>query len=240
MYHIVAETDDFLLIDKMPGFAVHKDQEACGLAMKLKQDRGYAELMPVHRLDKVTSGLMLFAKNHPAASELSRQFSEHKVEKYYLALSDKKPKKKQGAVIGDMERARRSGWRLAKTRVRPAITQFFCTSVSPGLRLFLLKPLTGKTHQIRVTMKSIGAPILGDPLYHEKTDAEPDRTYLHAYSLSFWFREEFHRFKALPTEGEYFDQHCCELIEQRYAEPWALDWPKMNHHRPQSASAGEV
>ena len=95
MYRIVVETEDYVLIDKYPGYSVHKDQEDAGLAMQLKAERGYDELMPVHRLDKVTSGLMLFARHHAAASELSRAFSEHQVEKYYLALSDKKPKKKQ-------------------------------------------------------------------------------------------------------------------------------------------------
>ena len=111
MYRIVEENEEFVLIDKLPGFSVHKDQEDTGLTMQLKADRGYDELMPVHRLDKVTSGLMLFARNHAAASELSRAFSEHLVEKYYLALSDRKPKKKQGAIIGDMTRARRGAWR---------------------------------------------------------------------------------------------------------------------------------
>lgn len=239
MYSIIAETDDFLIIDKLPGFAVHKDQEDCGLAMQVKADRGYDELMPVHRLDKVTSGLMLFAKNHQAASELSKAFSEHKVEKFYLALSDKKPKKKQGAVVGDMVRARRGSWRLAKTQVRPAVTQFFSTSVTPGIRLFLLKPLTGKTHQVRVALKSVGAPVMGDPYYHEKAEECLDRTYLHAYSLSFHFRGEHFRYRVLPSIGEHFDQHCCDLIEQLYAEPWALKWPKVSRHRAGQGDAGE-
>ncbi|MGB0467650.1 MAG: TIGR01621 family pseudouridine synthase [Pontibacterium sp.] len=238
MYTIVAETDDFLLIDKMPGYAVHKDQEEAGLAMQIKADRGYSELMPVHRLDKVTSGLMLFAKNHSAASELSKAFSEHQVEKYYLALSDKKPKKKQGTVTGDMIRARRGSWRLSQTQKNPAVTQFFSASASPGKRLFLLKPLTGKTHQIRVALKSIGAPVLGDPLYHEKEENQPDRTYLHAYSLRFPFRGQHYRYVALPQVGELFDQACSELIEQQFAEPWALAWPKIKRQPKAVGTSG--
>jgi len=231
MYRIVVETEDYVLIDKYPGYSVHKDQEDAGLAMQLKAERGYDELMPVHRLDKVTSGLMLFARHHAAASELSRAFSEHQVEKYYLALSDKKPKKKQGAVIGDMVRARRGAWRLAKTQVRPAVTQFFSHSLKPSVRLFLLRPLTGKTHQIRVALKSVGAPIIGDPLYHESTETPADRTYLHAYSLSFPFQGEWHRHLAMPSEGELFDAECCEQIQAAFAEPWALNWPRTRFHQ---------
>lgn len=238
MYSIVAENEDFVLIDKMPGFSVHKDQEDSGLAMQIKEDQGYSELMPVHRLDKVTSGLMLFARHHAAASELSRAFSEHQVEKFYLALSDKKPKKKQGAVMGDMTRARRGAWRLAKTLVRPAVTQFFSQSLKPGVRLFLLRPLTGKTHQIRVAMKSVGAPIIGDPLYHEKNETVSDRAYLHAYSLSFPFQGEQHRFTVLPEVGELFDADCCALINTYYAEPWNLAWPRIQQHRPDGREAG--
>ncbi|WP_370278803.1 TIGR01621 family pseudouridine synthase [Pontibacterium sp.] len=238
MYRIVEENEEFVLIDKLPGFSVHKDQEDTGLTMQLKADRGYDELMPVHRLDKVTSGLMLFARNHAAASELSRAFSEHLVEKYYLALSDRKPKKKQGAIIGDMTRARRGAWRLAKTQIRPAVTQFFSASLKPGIRLFLLKPLTGKTHQIRVALKSIGAPIIGDPLYHEQTDSPTDRTYLHAYSLSFPFKGENYRFTRPPEVGELFDQDCRDLIAEEYAEPWALIWPRIQQHLPDGEDAG--
>ena len=238
MYSIVAENEDFVLIDKMPGFSVHKDQEDSGLAMQIKADQGYSELMPVHRLDKVTSGLMLFARHHAAASELSRAFSEHQVEKFYLALSDKKPKKKQGAIVGDMTRARRGAWRLAKTQIRPAVTQFFSQSLKPGVRLFLLRPLTGKTHQIRVALKSVGAPIIGDPLYHEKNETLSDRTYLHAYSLSFPFAGEQYRFTVLPEVGELFDAECCALINTHYAQPWTLSWPRIQQHLPNGSDTG--
>lgn len=240
MYSLVAQTDEFILINKMPGFAVHKDQLDRGLAMQLKADLGLDALYPVHRLDKVTSGLMLFATNAQAAAELGHEFSEHRVEKFYLALSDKKPGKKQGAVVGDMERGRRSGWRLAKTRVRPAITQFFSTSLAPGIRLFLLKPLTGKTHQIRVALKSVGAPIIGDPIYHETTDTPADRTYLHAYSIGFHFRGQFYRYRQLPDQGALFDQTCRDLIEAQYGEPWALTWPKIKRDSAGAAPTGAV
>jgi len=61
-----------------------------------------------------------------------------------------------------MLKARRGAWKLARSKESPALTEFVSTSLGQGLRLFLLRPYTGKTHQLRVAMKSLGAPIIGD------------------------------------------------------------------------------
>jgi tRNA pseudouridine32 synthase/23S rRNA pseudouridine746 synthase len=180
MYRVIENHKDFLLIDKHPGIDFHKGSKPAGLVDILKSDLVIKELYTVHRLDRVTSGLLLFAKTSEAAKDLSRQFRNRQVEKYYLAISDGRPKKKQGLVKGDMERARRGGWKLLRSMQKPAITQFISYSLGDRLRLFILKPHTGKTHQLRVALKSIGAPVLGDPLYHKKGDSRPDRTYLQA------------------------------------------------------------
>lgn len=107
--------------------------------------------------------------------------------KYYVALSARKPARKQGSVTGDMTRGRSSSWKLLRSSSDPAVTRFQSYSlaaVQPGLRLFLLKPETGRTHQLRVAMKSLGASILGDPLYGAAAAAaEQQRMYLHAAAL---------------------------------------------------------
>ena len=225
MYSIVDQTDDFLLIDKSPGVSIHKDQQASGLVMQVQQDLGLSELYPVHRLDRITSGLLLLAKNRAAAAELSMQFQNHQVVKFYLALSDKKPKKKQGLVKGDMAKARRGSWKLVKSMENPAITQFFSRSVEPGLRLFLLKPLTGKTHQIRVVLKSVGAPIIGDQRYHEHTEVESDRGYLHAYYLAFAFQGKDYHYRCIPRVGELFTRTSTRRLIDAWGDPAALNWP---------------
>ena len=153
---------------------------------KLEQDLGI-KLFSVHRLDTLTSGLLLFAKSSQAAAEFTQMFTEHKVQKYYVALAKGKPKKKQGGIVGDMAKSRRSMHKLLRTKDNPAKTQFFSQSVAEGVRLYLLKPLTGKTHQLRVALASVGVPILGDKLYGGE---EADRGYLHAYSLHFTFRDK--------------------------------------------------
>ena len=192
----VAETDDWLLINKPGGISINDDTEA-GLISLLKQHMSYSQLHPVHRLDKVTSGLMLLAKNPEANAVLSAQFQHKSISKLYLALSDRKPIKKQGWVKGGMKKGRSGSWLLTREMDNPAITQFCSQSVQPGLRLFVLKPSTGKTHQLRVAMKSLSAPVLGDSRY---AGTVADHCYLHAWQLAFDWQGERFDFQCLPTQ----------------------------------------
>ena len=162
---IVYQTDDFIIIYKPCGLSVHKDQSKIGLTTLLARQLNVPQVWLVHRLDKVTSGLLILALNAESAAEFFRLFSEHHIQKTYLALSHQKPKKKQGLIIGDMQKVRNGAWKLCQSKENPAITRFESVSCEPNLRLFILKPQTGKTHQLRVAMKSLGSPILGDALY---------------------------------------------------------------------------
>ena len=224
VYQIIDQTDDLLVINKSQGVSVHKDQNDTGLTMQLKDDLKLDELYLIHRLDKVTSGLLLFAKQAKAAAALSALFRERKVTKYYLAISAKKPRRKQGAIIGDMVKARRGSWKLLLSKENPAITQFFSTSLAPGFRLFIIKPYTGKTHQIRVALKSEGSPILGDQLY---AGLESDRVYLHAFSLSFSYDNQQYNYSCLPNEGELFGSDFKRVVSDFFEHPDRLKWPKI-------------
>ena len=226
MYDIIEETDEFVVIYKKPNTNFHSEGGALGLFETLKQGEKFNELYPVHRLDKVTSGLLVMAKTAPVNRALNEAFKNRQIEKYYLAISTKKPNKKQGMIKGDMAAARRGAFKLLTSQDNPAITQFFSKSMAAGQRLFLLKPHTGKTHQLRVALKSIGAPIWGDLLYGDAlAGAHADRCYLHAYSLAFWLGDKHYRFTQLPREGDFF---CSALFEQNMHEwlaPWLLSWP---------------
>ena len=221
-YSLLFECDDFIVIDKFSGISVHKDQAESGLTMQLSSDFN-RPLFLVHRLDKVTSGVMVFAKHQEAAAQLSALFACHQVQKFYLAISAKKPSKKQGTIKGDMSKSRRGMWKLEKTTLNPAITRFFSCSIGDGLRMFLVKPQTGKTHQIRVALKSIGAPILGDSIY--SNDQGADRTYLHAWQISFVFADQFYQFRSDPSYGERFLTDTVERQLAEWAEPNQLCWP---------------
>lgn len=200
---IIYQTDDFIIIYKPCGISVHKDQSEIGLTTLLAEQFSVPQVWLVHRLDKVTSGLLILALNAESAAEFFRLFSEHHIQKTYLALSNQKPKKKQGLIVGDMQKARNGAWKLCQSKENPAITRFESVSCEPNLRLFILKPQTGKTHQLRVAMKSLGSPILGDALYGKKTE-KIDRTYLHAARLQFEFKGQAFDVFIPPKEGEWW------------------------------------
>lgn len=203
---IIYKHRDFIIIDKPCNISVHKDNDEIGLTQKVAEQLNLPQVWLVHRLDKITSGLLILALNEGAASTLSQLFADHLVQKNYLALSTHKPKKKQGLIIGDMQKARRGAWKLCQTRDNPAITRFFSVSCETHLRLFILKPQTGKTHQLRVAMKSLGSPILGDTLYGGNSE-KSDRTYLHAYALEFVYLGERIAVRHPPAYGKFFLQH---------------------------------
>lgn len=201
MITLVSEHPEFLIVDKPPGKDFHNDENKLGFFNEVKRDLGLQQLWPVHRLDKPTSGLLILAKSKTAAQQLSASFAEQKVDKRYLALSGARAKKKQGKIHGDMVRSRRGGWRLERRFNNPAITLFHSTSLVPGKRLYYLMPKTGKTHQLRVAMKSISAPILGDQTYGGE---QSDRLYLHAYHLAFKYDNRWYQWQRLPSIGEQF------------------------------------
>ena len=228
-YQLVSSNEHFVVIYKKPNVNFHSENGEVGLFECVKQAEGLKELYPVHRLDKVTSGLLVMAKTLAANNELCAQFKARKIEKYYLAISAKKPKKKQGLIKGDMSSARRGAWKLLSSALNPAITQFLSVSIGDAKRLFIVKPHTGRTHQIRVALKSIGSPILGDYLYaNSEACIDVDRTYLHSYSLAFTVAGEHYQFTELPREGKFFLSESFSAIMKSYHEPWALSWPQLS------------
>ncbi len=189
---------DFIVIDKPEGVSVHKDNEASGLTERIAQQLGVPQIWLVHRLDKATSGLLILALTKEAAVEFYHLFKQHKIQKTYWALSTTKPKKKQGKIIGDMKKSRNSAWKLCHTKENPAITQFTSQSVAPQLRWFTLHPHTGRTHQLRVAMKSLGSPILDDSLYGGEFVF---RVYFDGYQFVFEYKNTHFCIQTPPTSG---------------------------------------
>lgn len=196
---------DFIIINKPDGLSVHKDESELGLTEMVAKQLNVEQVWLVHRLDKITSGLLILALNKEAAVRFYHLFEQHKIQKTYWALSDKKPKKKQGRIVGDMEKARNGAWKLCHSKDNPAVTQFISNAIEPSLRHFILQPKTGKTHQLRVAMKSLGSPILGDSLY---SGSKADRVYLHAYQLDFEYNNEKICVRAEPTSGQFWQKIC--------------------------------
>ena len=221
-YQVVANEPDFIVINKSPDVHFHSQDGHAGVVAKLEADLSLS-LYPVHRLDTPTSGLLVLAKSSAAANELAEQFRLKQTEKFYLAIAKGKPKKKQGWIIGDMTKSRRSMHKLLHSTDNPAITQFFSHSIADGIRLYILKPHTGKTHQLRVALTSLGTPILGDTLYGKHLS---DRCYLHAFALRFCFQGKTFGYICSPTIGEQFLQTSAQAQITQWSDPFALNWPK--------------
>ncbi|QIR13142.1 TIGR01621 family pseudouridine synthase [Shewanella aestuarii] len=222
MYKLVSDETDFIVINKAANVHFHSQDGSAGVVAQAEADLGI-KLFAVHRLDTPTSGLIILAKSAFAANQFTQMFSAHQVQKYYLALAQGKPKKKQGWVIGDMAKSRRSMYKLLRSKENPAITQFFSVSIEQGIRAYLLKPHSGKTHQLRVALASIGVPILGDTLYGK---ALSDRCYLHAYQLHFNYQGQEFSFSQFPDAGERFlAQPMQILLQNDWQQPNQLPWP---------------
>ena len=240
-FRLIDIQDDFIVVHKSANVNFHdEDDLGQGLFNQVKKQLACPNLYPVHRLDKMTSGLVIFAKTLACAQEFQQLFSLHLIEKYYLAISDKKPKKKQGLIKGDMEKSRRGSWKLLRSMKNPAISQFFSYTLphaantadtgksTQGHRLYLIKPHSGKTHQIRVALSSIGAPIIGDAYYYpDQKSTDIDRGYLHAYAIKFQLNQKSYQYICQPDEGTLFTAaESTELIETLNS-PWLLSWPKI-------------
>jgi 23S rRNA pseudouridine1911/1915/1917 synthase len=157
----------------------------------------------VHRLDKETSGCLVVAKHDRAHLRLSNQFAGREVQKFYLALCAGRFTKSAGEIIKPIGRHPVHRQKMAIVdRGRPAHTRFEVIQETSRWTLVLCQIYTGRTHQIRVHLHSIGHPVLGDKVYG-KTGSEYGRQMLHAWRLGFFhpIAENWLKFEAgLPAD----------------------------------------
>ncbi len=162
----------------------------------------FKDAILVHRLDCATSGIMVFARNKKAESNLKTQFQDRKTQKTYIAEVCGHLTDEQGVIEQPIaaDKANPPKQQVSDTG-KVAITYYETLEVRANSTLLALKPVTGRTHQLRVHMLAIGNPILGDDFYAVQhiVDAAP-RLKLHAQSLSF----------THPYSGKqmHFSSHC--------------------------------
>jgi len=161
-----------IVIDKPAGLAVHPGSRTTeSLEDYLKHFRfGFQRApLPVHRLDRDTSGCLLLARNPKAHKRFQRAFEDKQVAKTYLAVLDGVPEAEEGMVdmpLGKVSSAE-AGWRMVEdANGKPSLTRWRTLTIKDGRALVLFTPETGRTHQIRVhAADGIGIPIGGDPVY---------------------------------------------------------------------------
>ncbi|SDB42573.1 tRNA pseudouridine32 synthase / 23S rRNA pseudouridine746 synthase [Pseudidiomarina indica] len=193
---------DFYVINKPAEAPMHANDTEISIVHQFSAELN-EPLWPVHRLDTPTSGALIVARNAAAAATLSQLFAEQQITKYYLAIAAGKPKKKQGTIRGDMQKVRQGNWRLLRQQENPAVTHFTSHSLKPGYRYYVLQPVTGRTHQLRVALKSLGTPICGDARYGKDDFAY---LHLHAWQLKFMYQQQQFEISVPWPDYELFQE----------------------------------
>lgn len=190
---ILHENADYLVLNKPAGLVVHPGagnadgtvvnailHHCAGIRMVGGEDRPGI----VHRLDKETSGCLLIAKTESAHLHLSAEFAERHVEKTYLALVEGTLRMPHGTIEARIGRHAVHRQKMAvNDRGRDAVTKYRLLASSEGKSLVECRPHTGRTHQIRVHLKHLGHPVVGDPLYGRR--GSHTRHFLHAWKIAF-------------------------------------------------------
>ena len=194
---------DILVVNKPSGLATVPgswEEETYSLVKALEAD--YSRLWVVHRLDKVTSGLVLFARNAEAHRMLSMQFEHHETHKLYHAIV-------VGAPAWDEHTARHPlrvnvghshRTIVDNSKGKPSETAFRVLEHFNGYTLISASPATGRTHQVRVHAYALGFPLLGDTLYNAPVTYLIARPALHAQTLEFTFKKKPFQFTVSYPE----------------------------------------
>lgn len=211
---IVYEDRDIVIINKNPDMVVHPAPgnyngtlvNAIMYHIKdLSSINGVIRPGIVHRLDKDTSGLIVIAKNDRAHISLAEMFQEKKIDKYYIAIVKGKVKKDKGRIETNIGRNPKDRKKMAVVDRggKRAISNFYVLDRSETHTLLLVGIETGRTHQIRVHLKYINHPVVGDPEYGPKKTIDTIGQALHAYRLSFEHpitKEKLEFIAELPAE----------------------------------------
>jgi 23S rRNA pseudouridine1911/1915/1917 synthase len=219
---VIFEDSDILIIDKPSGIVVHPfdfsneetlvdflhenypDTFSIDNSITLQDDRVIKLGGIVHKLDRETSGVMVIAKNKEAFDELKKVFTEHVIEKTYTAVIEGALEKDSFRIDAPLGRGKRDYKQSTnplnpRGALREAITDIEVLERRKATTLVQLTPRTGRTHQLRAHMASIGHPIVGDIAYGSTN--KNSRIMLHAQRISFKLENEIQTFATeLPVE----------------------------------------
>ena len=163
---IVFENDLFVAINKPAGLLSIPDREQTQTSLKDILLEKYGSIYTVHRLDRDTSGIIIFAKTEAAHKYFSLLFEGREIEKYYMGLVHGIPAPKKGTIDAPIaEHGVQKGFYIVHQRGKPSVTDYEVMEENKMFSLVQFQLHTGRTHQIRVHCKNIGHPLACDELY---------------------------------------------------------------------------
>lgn len=165
-FSIIAETENYVAINKPAGMLSIPDREQTQPSLKDMLLQKYGSIFTVHRLDKDTSGVIIFAKNETTHKYLSQLFEERKTEKYYVGIVHGMPLYTTGTIDAPIsESPLQKGVMVVHRKGKPSVTDYEVMEAYKPYSLVQFQIHTGRTHQIRVHSKNMGHPIACDELY---------------------------------------------------------------------------
>ena len=163
---VVYENEDFIVLNKPSGLLSIPDREGKEISLKALLKENYGDIFTVHRLDRDTSGLIVFAKNESTHKHLSKQFEDRSTRKIYNGLVLGKPPSSRGVVdIPIAEHYAQQGKMMTSAKGKTSVTEYEMLEQFRHYTWMQFTILTGRTHQIRVHMSHIGHPVACDTLY---------------------------------------------------------------------------
>lgn len=166
LYNIIFENDQFIALNKISGLLSIPDRNQSEPSLKDLLLEKYGTIYTVHRLDKETSGIILFAKDEITHKYLSQLFEERKVEKYYQGIVHGIPSPQNGTIDAPIsEHSLQKGLMAVHKKGKPSVTDYEVIEAYKPFSLVQFRIHTGRTHQIRVHAKYIGHPLACDNLY---------------------------------------------------------------------------
>ncbi|HYV20944.1 MAG TPA: RluA family pseudouridine synthase [Verrucomicrobiae bacterium] len=187
---VLYEDDDLYAVDKPEGLPVIPERIARGpCALEVATAQAGTRLYVVHRLDRDTSGVLLFAKNAAAHRHLNGEFEHRRARKTYAAVAEGRMAATDGKITAAIRPFGSGRMGVDRRRGKPCLTHYRVTGFAGGCTELLAHPVTGRRHQIRVHLYSLGHPVAGDRRYGEppgegSTRVDAERLMLHARSLA--------------------------------------------------------
>ena len=187
---VLYEDDDLYAVDKPEGLPVIPERIARGpCALEVAAAQAKTRLFVVHRLDRDTSGVLLFAKNAAAHRHLNGEFEHRRARKTYAAVAEGRMAATDGKITAAIRPFGSGRMGVDRRRGKPCLTHYRVTGFAGRCTELLAHPVTGRRHQIRVHLYALGHPIVGDRRYGDPIVAtsarhQADRLMLHARSLS--------------------------------------------------------